>query len=244
MFAITTLQKKKSLIKVRRSEERGRLKLNWLHARYSFSFANYYNPEYSGFRDLLVLNHDVVSPSGGFSTHPHNDMEIVTFVIRGSLTHKDSLGNSAQIQAGEVQRMSAGTGVTHSEFNSSSSEELELLQIWILPNQLDLNPSYEQKFIREFKSEGALKLLVSPNGERGSLKINQDVKFFQVTLRPQEKYSQSLNKERGYWLQLIAGEFTVNNQALKAGDGCQIEKEDHIFCESNQGAEFLLLDLR
>ncbi len=232
------------MIRIRKSEDRGRLKLNWLQARYSFSFANYYNPEYSGFRDLLVLNQDIVSPGGGFNTHPHSDMEIVTFIIRGVLEHKDSMGNVAQIQAGEVQRMTAGSGVTHSEFNASDTDELELLQIWILPDQADLKPSYEQKFIKDFKSEGPQKLLVSQAGDLGSLKINQDVKFFQIDLKKGEDWSRPVDVERCYWLQVTKGEVSVNGETLKNGDGCRIHNEESLAFKSQAETNFLLLDLR
>lgn len=232
------------MIKIRKSEERGRMKLNWLQACYSFSFANYYSAEYSGYRDLLVLNQDIVSPSGGFSTHPHNDMEIVTFIIRGTLEHKDSMGNVAQIQAGEVQRMTAGSGITHSEFNASDTDELELLQIWILPDQHDLKPSYEQKFIKDFKSEGPQKLLVSPAGELNSLNINQDVKFFQIGLKKGETWERPINSERHYWLQVTKGDVSISNQLVKAGDGLAVNTEKSLNFKAATDVELLLLDLR
>ncbi|MDZ4662991.1 MAG: pirin family protein [Pseudomonadota bacterium] len=231
------------MIKIRKSEERGRLKLNWLQARYSFSFANYHNAEYSGFRDLLVLNQDIVSPSGGFSTHAHSDMEIVTFIIRGTLEHKDSMGNKEQIHAGEVQRMSAGTGITHSEYNASDVEELELLQIWILPSKLHLIPSYEQKQIKDFKSEGPEKLLVSPAGEFSSLKINQDVKFFEIALKKGEAWERPIDAERGNWIQVIKGDVNINDLNIKTGDGVLVEKEENLSFRAQTEVELLLLDL-
>ncbi|AUC61459.1 Pirin [Cyanobacterium sp. HL-69] len=229
------------MITIRPSAERGHVKFDWLNTKHTFSFGSYYDPKYTGFGDLLVINEDKIAPGKGFGTHGHQDMEIVTYVIEGELEHKDSIGNGETISRGEVQRMSAGTGIRHSEFNHSSQKEVHLLQIWIVPAQKNLEPSYEQKIFSEEEKKGKLCLLVSPEGENNSLKIHQNVNVWSAILGENEKIGHSLANNDYAWIQLVKGELELNNQTINAGDGVAIKEEDLLTIKSNQeDSEFLL----
>lgn len=245
-----------------KSEDRGHADHGWLKAKHTFSFASYYNPKFMGFRNLLVINQDIVAPSMGFGTHPHRDMEIITYIIRGQIRHKDSMGNDYVINSGELQVMSAGTGVRHSEFNASDSEPLELMQIWVNTNQADHKPRYDQfKFSREEKLN-TLKLVITPiealkntgiNNSQNSraLGIHQDVSIYASILEAKKDLEFKVSSERYAWLQLISGQIQLeiesNGQTqtveVKAGDGVQIQSDVLLKIKATQESEFLLFDL-
>jgi redox-sensitive bicupin YhaK (pirin superfamily) len=232
------------MITLRPAEQRGQADYGWLHTRYSFSFADYYDPKHTHFRNLRVINEDHVEPGHGFSTHPHRDMEIITYVLEGALAHKDSMGTGSTIRPGEVQRMSAGTGVLHSEFNHSPSEEVHLLQIWILPERKGIEPSYEQK---DFPREGKLnrlRLVASPSGEEGSVTIHQDARLYASVLEEGKSVRHELGKGRYAWLQVARGEVSLHGTALQAGDGAAVEHEEALEITGRApSSEFLLFDL-
>lgn len=230
------------MIHVRRADERGKTEIDWLDSKHSFSFAEYFDPAHMGFGSLRVINEDIVAPGGGFATHGHRDMEIITYVLEGSLAHKDSLGNGSTIEPGEVQRMSAGTGIRHSEFNHSSDKPVHLLQIWILPNRLNLEPSYEQK--RFSWQEGALQLVASAEGREGSVLIHQDADIYRGSFVPGQTAMHSLSEGHLAWLQLAKGSLTVAGNTLVQGDGIAIEDEKKIEIRAGKDkAEFLLFDM-
>ena len=231
------------MINIRRSHERGHANHGWLDTNFTFSFADYYDPRFMGFRDLRVINEDRIEPAQGFPTHGHRDMEIITYMISGELSHRDSMGNGETIRANEVQRMTAGTGVLHSEF-SSPTDRTHLLQIWILPEKRNLQPGYEQKeFAREDK-HGRLKLIASRGGDDDSVHINQDVRVFASVLTAGQEVSHELAKGRHGWIQLISGRLEVNGEMLEAGDGAAISEEPSLFIRSlEDNSEFLLFDL-
>ncbi len=240
------------MFELRKSEDRGFADHGWLKAKHSFSFANYYSPEHMGFRDLLVINQDIVSPSMGFGTHPHNDMEILTYIVSGAIRHKDSMGNDYIIQAGEIQTMSAGTGVRHSEFNASHENHLELLQIWIHTDQAGHTPSYDQKvFTREDKLN-QLKQVAGSYTDTAPLKIHQDVKMYASVLENSNNLGYSLDSDRYGWIQLIHGQLEIEliqNQKteviqMKPGDGLKIEKNIALKIKSLNESEFLFFDLK
>jgi quercetin 2,3-dioxygenase len=232
------------MITLRPAEERGQADFGWLHTRYTFSFADYYDPEHVQFRSLRVINEDHVDPGHGFGTHPHRDMEIITYVLEGALAHKDSMGTGSTIRPGEVQRMSAGTGVMHSEFNHSPSEEVHLLQIWLLPERKGIKPSYEQKeFPRESKLN-RLRLVASPAGDDGSVTIHQDARLYASVLEEGKSVLHELGKGRSAWLQVARGEVSLNGTTLKAGDGAAVEHEAALEITGRvPSSEFLLFDL-
>ena len=232
------------MITLRPADERGQADYGWLHTRYTFSFADYYDPKHMHFRSLRVINEDHVDPGHGFGTHPHRDMEIVTYVLEGALAHKDSMGTGSTIRPGEVQRMSAGTGVMHSEFNHSPSEEVHLLQIWLLPERKGIDPSYEQKeFPRESKLN-RLRLVASPGGEDGSVTIHQDARLYASVLEEGKRVRHELGEGRYAWLQVARGEVSLNGAALKAGDGAAVERETALEITGKApSSEFLLFDL-
>lgn len=231
------------MITVRRSEERGHANHGWLDSYHTFSFANYYDPDYMGFRHLRVINQDVVAPSKGFATHPHRDMEIITYVLDGALEHKDTLGTSSVIRPGEVQRMTAGTGIAHSEYNHSANEIVHLLQIWILPEASDLQPSYEQKMYPSEEKRGKLRLVASRDGRDNSVSIYQDVDLYATLLEPGEKVVREITSGRHVWVQVALGEIALNGVTLQAGDGAAISDESIVAIEAIQAAEVLLFDL-
>ena len=225
------------------SDSRGRADHGWLQSKHTFSFASYYDPARVHFGALRVINEDRVAPGQGFDTHPHNDMEIISYIVDGAVEHKDSMGNSAVIRAGEVQRMTAGTGVLHSEFNHSRKEAVHFLQIWIIPEKNGLEPGYEQTlFSREDKLD-RLRLIGSRDGRDGSLTIHQDVDLYASVLSPGKSVSLADIEERRVFVQVVAGELDVNGQRLAAGDGAQIENESSVMLTAVDEAEFLLFNL-
>ncbi|MCB0385326.1 MAG: pirin family protein [Bdellovibrionales bacterium] len=235
---------KKGLKLIRKSEERGQADLGWLKAKYTFSFADYFDRNYMGFRTLRVINQDIIQPSGGFATHPHNDMEILTFVIRGTVEHKDSMGNSTLIPAGEVQLMSAGTGVRHSEFNPSSSDKLELLQIWIVPDRKGHTPNYQQMKLDSRRGLNEWQQLVGPYGlSHNGMSIHQQVAIY----RGLAKSGQSLvfRSQHGgnIWIQIVDGEVEIEEDLLKAGDGLAMTESSQISLLAKKDGEVLLFDL-
>ena len=232
------------MINIRRSNERGHANHGWLDTHFSFSFADYYDPNFMGFRDLRVINEDFIEPGQGFPKHGHRDMEIITYMISGEISHRDSMGNGETIHPTEVQRMTAGTGVLHSEY-SSPTDRTHLLQIWILPEKRNLQPGYEQKEFATEEKQGKLKLIASRGGDDGSMHINQDVKLFASVLKSGEAVSHSIDEGRHAWIQLISGSLDVNDTRLTAGDGAAISEEQSLKLRAlEDGTEFLLFDLR
>jgi quercetin 2,3-dioxygenase len=231
------------MLTIRKSEERGHANRGWLDSYHTFSFANYYDRNFMGFGNLRVINEDRVQPKMGFPTHSHQDMEIVTYVIEGALEHKDSMGNSSVIRPGEVQRMTAGTGVSHSEYNHSDRELVHLLQIWILPEKKGLPASYEQKMYAPAEKRGQLRLVGSRDGRDGSVTIHQDVNLYASLLAAGDKIESEIKRDRLIWLQLIKGQMTVNNQAISAGDAVAMVDESTIILSAESDVEFLLFDL-
>jgi redox-sensitive bicupin YhaK (pirin superfamily) len=231
------------MIKIRRSNERGHADYGWLDTNYTFSFNTYYDPRFMGFRDLRVINEDVIAPNQGFPTHGHRDMEILTYIVSGELSHKDSMGNGETIRPHEIQRMTAGTGVQHSE-HSSPTDQTHLLQIWILPEKENLLPDYEQKYFAPEEKKGRLKLVASGGGSDGSVKINQDVKLYASILAKDETISHELAENRHAWIQIIKGEIDLNGEILNAGDGAAISDEGFLKIKASANeTEFLLFDL-
>ena len=225
------------------SETRGSANHGWLQAKHTFSFAKYYDPERVQFGSLRVINEDRIAPDQGFGMHPHRDMEIVTYVIAGAIEHKDSMGNGTIITAGEVQRMTAGTGVLHSEFNHSSEDELHLLQIWILPEKTGLEPGYEQqRFGRESKLN-RLRLVGSRDGADGSMTIHQDVNLYASVLEAGVELAHAPGQDRRAFVQVVEGDLKVDGRMLSAGDGARIEGQDRIEFSAITEAEFLLFDM-
>lgn len=231
------------MITVRKSQERGHIKIDWLESYHSFSFGNYYDPEYMGWRSLRVINEDWVQPSKGFPTHPHRDMEIITYILQGSLEHKDSLGTGSIIQRGEVQRMSAGTGIRHSEFNPSKTEAVHLLQIWLIPDTEGLSPSYEQQSFPLLEHPGQLQLIASPHDVDQAVKIHQDVNLYAALLQPGDRISYSLPPQRYAWIQVAKGDVILNDISLTVGDGAAIAQEPEMTLTASSDAEILLFDL-
>ncbi len=229
---------------IRRSESRGQADHGWLLARHSFSFGQYHDPEHIGFRDLLVINEDRIQPGRGFPTHGHQDMEILTYVLEGALEHKDSMGNGSQIRPGEVQRMTAGTGVQHSEYNASQEEELHLLQIWIRPGESGLEPGYEQSQLDLDSRIGELVPVARPNGGNGTLTLHQDVSVHAARLRPGDRVTASLDQGRHAWLQVIRGRLQVADASLAEGDGAAISDVSELSLRAVLDCELLLFDLR
>ncbi len=232
------------MIDIIRSETRGSADHGWLKAKHTFSFANYYDPQRVQFGDLRVINEDRVAPGQGFGTHPHKDMEIVTYVIDGAIEHKDSMGNGTVINAGEFQRMTAGTGVLHSEFNHSSEEELHLLQIWILPEMQNLEPGYEQTLFDRESKLNQLRLVGSRDGRDGSLTIHQDVDLYASVLEQGHEVALDDVGERRIFVQVVSGDIIVNDESLNAGDGAAIAQADEVRISAGSDAEFLLINLR
>ncbi len=232
------------MITARPSGERGHANHGWLDTYHTFSFADYYDPRFMGFRSLRVINEDYVAPGRGFGTHPHRDMEIITYVLEGALQHKDSMGTSSIIRPGEVQRMTAGTGVAHSEANPSPSEPVHLLQIWIEPEKRNLPPSYEQRAYSEGERQGKLRLVASNDGRGGSVTVRQDMELYDALLAPNDEVAHELKAGRSAWVQVIKGAVTLNEKAaLKGGDGAAISEEDVVKIRASESAEVLLFDL-
>jgi len=231
------------MIDIRRSEERGGGDFGWLNSHFSFSFDQYHDPRFMGFRSLRVINEDRVQPGQGFPMHPHRDMEIITYVLEGALEHKDSLGTGAVIRPGDGQRMSAGRGIRHSEFNPSKTSPVHLLQIWITPDRAGYEPGYEQKAFPEDEKRGKLRLIASPDGKDGSVTIHQDAKLYVSLLSPGQEVKHDLAKSRYAWLQVAKGEVELNRKKLDQGDGAGISEEQKLNIKGLKDAEVLLFDL-
>lgn len=231
------------MIQILRSQERGGGNHGWLKTHHTFSFNDYWNPKWMGFRSLRVINEDWVAPNAGFPTHPHRDMEIITYVLEGKLEHKDSLGTGSVILPGDGQRMTAGSGIRHSEFNPSTTDDVHLLQIWILPEKTALPPSYEQKSFPENEKRGRLRLIASPDATEGSVKINQDAKLYVTLLKPGEEVAHEFGAGRHGWLQVARGGVELNGKKLGQGDGAAISNEKTVSIKGTEDAEVLLFDL-
>lgn len=233
-----------SKISIRRSEERGHASHDWLESYHTFSFANYYDHEYMGFRSLRVINEDRIAPLGGFPTHPHRDMEIFSYVVEGELAHKDSMGNERRIKRGEIQVMSAGSGVTHSEFNPSPEVTTHMLQVWIMPKQHDLPPRYTEWQPTPQSSTAAKTLLISESGREGSASIAQDADVWKLQLAANESVSHRLVAGRGAWLQVVRGQLSIGGEILNPGDAFSTERRETLeFEATGKGLEALLFDL-
>src|SRR6266403_3569831 len=231
------------MIAIRKSADRGRTKIDWLDSRHTFSFGEYYDSGQSGFRALRVINEDRVRAGAGFPKHPHRDMEIVTYVLEGVLEHKDSMGNGSVIKPGDLQYMSAGTGVAHSEFNASKTEPVHLYQIWMLPEKQGLQPAYDQKNFSEAEKRGKLRLVASPDGRDGSVKIRQDNELYATVLGAGETVKHELKKDRHAYVQVARGSVKLNGTPLKTGDGAAISAEKAVELTGVKDAEVLLFDL-
>jgi len=231
------------MIIIRRNQDRGHANHGWLDSYHTFSFADYYDPEQMGISALRVINEDRVQPGAGFPTHGHRDMEIVSYVLEGGLEHKDSMGNGSVIRPGDVQRMSAGTGVRHSEFNASDAELVHFLQIWILPDRQGHAPGYEQKHFTPADLAGALRLIASPDGRNGSIAIHQDARLYAAKLDGDQRASHTLAPGRLGYVHVARGTLHLNGTPLAAGDGARIENESQLRLEQGHGAEVLLFDL-
>ncbi len=231
------------MYKVKKSKERGRTTWEWLDSFHSFSFGEYYDPENIHFRALRVINEDTIAPGQGFDLHPHENMEIITFVTEGVLEHQDTLGNKTQIKPGEIQRMSAGAGIMHSEYNPSSEKQTHLLQIWLFPEEKNIRPSYEQKDFSSQMSQHDIVLLASKNGEQNSISINQEVKLFWVHAFEGKNHKLSFEKNRNQWLQVVKGVIKVKGEILEAGDAMALNQEEEIILEGVKESEILLFDL-
>lgn len=231
------------MITRRPARERGHADHGWLDTWHTFSFARYYDPQHMGFRTLRVINDDVVKAGAGFGTHPHDNMEIVTYVLDGALEHRDSMGTGSVLRPGDVQRMTAGTGVTHSEFNHSADEDLRLLQIWILPEKRGLEPGYEEANFDVADKRDRLRLVVSPDGRDGSLTIHQDVALYASVLDEGRTVTHALKPGRHAWVQVARGRIEVNGVTLEQGDGAAVSDETKLEIAGRKQAEFLLFDL-
>jgi redox-sensitive bicupin YhaK (pirin superfamily) len=231
------------MVNIRRSGERGGGDFGWLNTRFTFSFDQYYDPRFMGFRSLRVMNEDRVQPGQGFPAHPHRDMEIITYVLEGALEHKDSLGTGAVIRPGDGQRMSAGRGIRHSEFNPSKTDPVHLLQIWITPDRPGHEPGYEQKAFPEEEKRGRLRLIASSDGKDGSVTIHQDAKLYVSLLAPGQEVKHDLTRNRHAWAQVAKGEVELNGKKLDQGDGAAISDEQKLTIKGVKDAEVLLFDL-
>lgn len=231
------------MIQIRRSEERGHADHGWLDTYHTFSFNTYHDEKYMGFRTLRVINEDRIQPGKGFGTHPHRDMEIISYVVDGALEHKDSMGNGSIIRPGDIQRMSAGSGVMHSEFNPSESEPGHFLQIWILPDQKGVDPGYEQKHFSTNEKLGRLRLIASKDGRGGSVRIHQDANVYASILEKDAEITMPIKAGRHVWVQAVRGSVSLNDHRLKAGDGAAVSDEDSISLTGLEVCEILLFDL-
>ncbi|MFO0878573.1 MAG: pirin family protein [Gemmataceae bacterium] len=231
------------MLQVRRSAERGHFDHGWLDTYHTFSFADFFDPEHMGFRSLRVMNEDRIAGGRGFGMHPHRDMEIVTYVLTGQLQHKDSLGNGAVLRAGELQRITAGRGILHSEFNPDSHEPVHLYQIWLLPRNRGLEPGYEQKKFDLAGRQGRLQLVADPDGQDGALRIQQDARLYLGDLQPGQELAHTLAQGRHAWLQVLRGEVQVGSHRIQAGDGVAFSQEPLVHLTAPAQAEVLLFDL-
>lgn len=233
----------KPTLNIRRANDRGHADHGWLNSRHTFSFADYYDPAHMGFRSLRVINDDRVAAGRGFDTHPHRDMEIFSYLLEGALQHRDSMGNSRVLKPGEIQLMSAGRGVTHSEFNPSRTESLHFLQIWIQPRERGLDPSYTEWRPDPERASSAKVLVISPDGRDGSATIHQDAEVYRIRLQPGQSVTHELKPGRGAWLQMAQGALALNGVALETGDGASTEEPQTLTLAATQPTEALLFDL-
>ena len=231
------------MISVRKAADRGHANHGWLDTYHTFSFSTYQDPNHMRFRTLRVMNEDFVQPGQGFGTHPHHDMEIVTYVLEGALEHKDSMGNGEVLRPGEFQRMSAGTGITHSEFNPSNTKPVHLYQIWLFPERKGIEPSYEQKHFPEAERQNQLRLVASRDATDGSLLIQQDARIYLSSLDDGGQVSQKLSPGRHAWLQVLRGSVTLNGQSLETSDGAAVSNETTLHISAQHSAEIMLFDL-
>ena len=231
------------MIKIRKADKRGHFDFRWLNTFHTFSFGDYYDPAFMGFRTLRVINEDFVHPGRRFPTHGHRDMEIITYILEGALEHRDSMGNGSLIRPGDVQRMTAGTGVSHSEANPSREEAVHLLQIWILPDQQGLKPSYEQKLFTEQEKQGRFRLIASEDGREASVTVHQDASVYATVLGVGDEVVHELTPGRHAWLQVARGSVMVNGEELEQGDGAAVSAEERISITGREVAEVLLFDL-
>ena len=231
------------MITIHRSNDRGHADHGWLDSRFTFSFAEYFDPEHVQFRTLRVMNDDHIAGGGGFPTHPHRDMEIVTYVLDGALAHKDSMGNGSVIRPGDVQYMSAGTGVAHSEFNASDKEPVHMYQIWMFPDKSNYKPAYDQKHFSADDKRGKLRLVVSPDGREGSVKIRQDNELYATVLGEGQSVKHALKPDRHAYVQVARGSVTLNGKPLETGDGARVSEEQALELTGLKDAEVLLFDL-
>jgi redox-sensitive bicupin YhaK (pirin superfamily) len=227
----------------RTADARGKANFGWLDSRHTFSFGHYYDPQHMGFGPLRVINEDRVAGGGGFPTHPHSNMEIISYVLDGALQHKDSIGTGSIIRPGDVQRMTAGTGIRHSEFNASKTEPVHFLQIWIMPERDGLAPGYEQKSFTAEDKQGKLTLIASRDGRKGSVTIHQDVDLYATRLEAGDSVTHSLAGRRVAWIQVASGSITLNGEVLKAGDGAAVESAGLLRLTGETSAEVLLFDM-
>ncbi len=232
------------MITLRRASDRGHAEHGWLKSYHTFSFAGYHDPEHMGFRDLRVINEDLVQPGKGFGTHSHRDMEIVTYVLDGVLEHKDSMGNGSLIRPGEVQRMTAGTGVTHSEYNHSQEDIVHFFQIWIVPEREGLEPSYEQTVFPESERLNSPRLIASRDGNEGSVTVHQDVEIYSSILEPGKAISYRLRTDRYAWVQVARGSVAVRGESLEQGDAAAISSEELVEVRAAAASEIVLFDLK
>jgi redox-sensitive bicupin YhaK (pirin superfamily) len=231
------------MITLRKSAERGHADHGWLNSYHSFSFADYYDPAHMGFGNLRVINEDRIAPGTGFGTHGHRDMEIISYVLEGELAHKDSIGNGAAIRPGEVQRMSAGRGILHSEYNHAPAATTHFLQIWILPDERGIDPGYEQKMFPAEDKRGRLRLVASPDAREGSVKLNADAAMYVGLFDGEERAELALDPKRLAYVHVARGEVAVNGQRLAAGDAAKLAAEDRLVLEQGRGAEVIVFDL-
>ncbi|MCM3869577.1 MAG: pirin family protein [Pyrinomonadaceae bacterium] len=231
------------MIKIRKAKDRGHFNFGWLDTYHTFSFGDYYDPSFMGFRSLRVINEDFVHAGRGFPTHSHRDMEIITYILEGGLEHRDSMGNGSVIRPGDVQRMTAGTGVSHSEANPSAEDSVHLLQIWIMPQAQGLKPGYEQKFFSDEQKHGSLRLIASADGRNDSVTVNQDVSVFGAVVDSGRTVNHQLASNRHAWIQVARGEVVVNGENLDQGDGAAISDESELIISGRTRAEILLFDM-
>lgn len=231
------------MIKVRKAKERGHFNFGWLDTYHTFSFGDYYDPSFMGFRSLRVINEDVVHAGRGFPTHSHRDMEIITYILEGGLEHRDSMGTGSVIRPGDLQRMTAGTGVSHSEANPSSEDSVHLLQIWIMPQERGLKPGYEQTFFSDEQKQGRLCLIASADGRDGSVTVHQDVSVYAAVLDKSQAVNHQLAPNRHAWIQVARGAVAINGEVLDQGDGASISGESQLTVTGSKRAEVLLFDM-
>ena len=231
------------MLSIRKADQRGPSNLGWLKSQHTFSFGHYYDPDHMGFESLRVINDDRVAPGAGFGTHPHDNMEIISYVLEGELAHKDSMGNGSTIKPGEVQRLSAGTGMSHSEYNHSTSQSVHFLQIWFLPAERNIAPSYEQKAFSDEEKRGQFRLVASREGRAGSVSLNQDVDMSVALLDGEEAIQYDLQPGRKAWLHIARGEVVVNGETVNAGDGIAVSEAQRLELSQGKGAEVILFDM-